>query len=315
MRVSRCIPFVALFVLMLSFLPQQAQQYQQSPERHTLSMRMFTLGYASLPYKSSTYHWDRVSGNMSYLIGFDYTFWFNHHVGVSTGLELNYILNNVGLGALSSESRGPIVVSNTEGDREVMATFRAESQGLEENQIFLMFELPVMLSLQSQNLFCNLGVSFATSLTSYSIFTYQPSSYSILDVDELDNSFSADPILAEIEESVEGEYTPADIKHPLFFMLGGEVGWKFYFNHRNMLSVSLYGRFALNACKVDKVEERVRTFSIAYGQSQSLPPLSSGMVDSFRYYVLGLGVTYHLGFGRPMSNAAAALRSQSKSLL
>lgn len=306
---------VLIFSILFLSQPQQAQNYDQTFYRHTLSMRMFTLGYGAMPYKSATYDWTRAGGNMSYMLGFDYTYWFNRHIGISSGLELNYILSNEKLGAFSSQSKGIIKVYNGAGEQPVNATFRADVPGVEENQIYLMLEIPLMLSLQTKNLFCNVGAVMATSITSYSFFSYQPATYNIIHIDDFDNSFTF-PIAAALDDSPaegENEYTPADIKHPFFFMLGGEVGWKFSFNNRNMLSVSLYGRVALNSNKVDSYP--LQTFAVDDARAETFPPLSAGLVDSFRYYTFGLGVTYHLGFGRPQAMGYSSLHGNSKSLL
>lgn len=312
---SKIFSTTLLLIVLLASHQQQAQQYEQPFYRHTLGMRMFSLGYAALPYSSATYDWTTASGNMSYMLGFDYTYWFNRHIGISSGIEFNYILSNVKMGAFSAISRGTVMVSDGTADQLVNATFSADVPGVEENQIYLMLEIPIMLSLQTKSLFCNVGAVVATSLTSYSFYNYQPATYNIIYIDDFANSFTF-PIAADIDDAVqegENEYTPADIKHPFFFMLGGEIGWKFYFNNRNMLSLSLYGRVALHSNKVDACP--LHTYTVSDAQAQTFPPLSAGLVDSFRYYVFGVGVTYHLGFGRPLSSSYSSSRGNSRSLL
>ena len=77
-----------------------------------------------------------------------------------------------------------------------------------------------------------------------------------------------------------------------------EVGWRFNFDQCNMVSLSLYGSYALNRCSPDVAASEI--VDVENGVARRLSPMQAGLVDGYRYYTAGFCIAYHLGVGSPL---------------
>ena len=297
--------FVLLVAALTASSAVSAQQFvsydNQGMLRHEISAHFARPGFGSMPF-DITYGIGNTSSDWAFGFGVAYTYWFTEHVGFTSGLNFTYVSFTQTFENITSHTHGTIsVTSSNRISTNVHANMNILTPSITENQALFMFELPVMVTAQARHLFGSFGFAFATPLSTYGTYSYDASEYSVVSIDEMGVKFRR-PVPADIIEVSNGTYTPSDVKHPFFFELAADLGWKFYFDNRNMVSLSLYGRYSLNKCKVDNSDFKV----IDVSNSTSMPysPLEAGLVSSFRYYNVGLSVTYHFGLGKPIKSSA-----------
>ncbi|MBQ9546595.1 MAG: outer membrane beta-barrel protein [Bacteroidales bacterium] len=223
-----------------------------------------------------------------------YGFWFSRHVGITTGLRVSYFsYEQKGL-KFSLQEEGTVTVTDGAGLSAVNATLEVSSPGVGERQTMTMFEIPLQLTFQTRHLFCNLGAAFSTAITNYSEYSYSESEYSLLSVQGF-GVMPPTPISSDIDQENDGSYVPSKYKQPLFVSLAAEVGLKFYFDDRNVVSVSVFGRYALNDCELN---DNASPYVLNNSTSIAVAPMHTNLVDLYRAAECGLRIAYHFGFGR-----------------
>lgn len=276
-------------------MAQETDEVGDVMRRHELTMGFARPGYGDLPFKS-TLSWDNHDmSTPSMSIGAGYTYWFTKHIGLTGAASLTYLNNTETLSNITSTAHGTITINNGAGSRVVNTTMSVLSPKVSEYQSLLMLDLPVQLSLQHKHLFCNVGLAFGVSLNSYGAYTYDPSVYQIVAIDDLGIDINSLPLDAVVVEGNEGNYAPASVKHPLFVEFAADLGWKFHFDNRNAFSLALSLRYALNKRTIDN--NNFEIIDIRQDKTTARSPMQAGLVDSYRYYVLGLKFAYHWGWG------------------
>lgn len=291
-------------VITLSTLPLCAQMVSyddNSMLRHEISAHFAKPGAGAMPFDAQ-YAWGKTASDWAYGFGLSYTYWFNEHFGLTSGLHFTYVRFDETFEDITSSTRGTIVVTGSDGNPlRVNATMRVSTPYIEESQAIFMFELPVMASIQAKHIFGNFGFAFATPITTYGSYVYDASAYRVRSIEELGITFRR-PVEADIIEANNGTYVPSEVKQPFFFELAADLGWKFYFDSRNIVSLALYGRYALNKCSVNN--DHFEVIDVSNSVSSARAPIEAGLVKSFHYYNFGLSVTYHWGFGKPIRESA-----------
>lgn len=287
---------VVLMVAASSTLRAQELLYDDDDLlQHEVAVHFAKPGVSALPFDGIA-AWGSPHSNGSFGMAVAYTYWFTRHIGITSGLHFTYFSFAEELDDIYSTARGSIdVISSDRRPMSVATTMSVNTPKAIEEQSILMFDIPVFLTLQHKHLFTNIGFGFATPLSMYGSYAYDASSYYITAVDGLGIRFRK-PVLAEVEEGNEGNYDPSDVKHPFFFELAADLGWKFPFDNRNVLSFSLFARYSLNKCKVD--DSGFDIIDISNSVSSTRSPMQAGLVDSYRYYAVGISITYHWGFGK-----------------
>ncbi|MBQ9546656.1 MAG: hypothetical protein IJU90_05165 [Bacteroidales bacterium] len=264
--------------------------------RHEISVAFARPGVGNMPF-GGTFGWDKHNSS-DFAMGFSagYTHWFSNHIGLATTASLTYVSNSEKLANITSTAHGTITISNGSGlDRKVNTTMTVNTPMVNETQSLLMLDIPIQLALQHKHLYCNLGLALGFSLNTYGAYVYAPSSYEITAIDDLGIDINTLPLDAVVVEGNKGDYAPASVRYPFFVELAADLGWKFYFDKRNAVSLAFSLRYALNKCNVDHSNYEI--INISSDHTTALAPMQAGLVDYFRYYVAGLKVTYHWGCG------------------
>lgn len=275
----------------------QKTQPRNDMRRGEWSYSLFAPGYVATPFEGSV-EWQREWG-ISCGFGVGYTHWFSRHVGFSSGLRFSYVHHNETVSNVNSVAYGTMPIDQRING--VLVTTYASSKvdvsmnSIHEDRIFALIEVPLYLTLQARHFYCNLGVSFDYVANTNESYTYDGNIYALTDVNGLGVSLT-DPIPITLDGEMSYNETPVKAWNKLFCMVGAELGWKIYFDYRNMMSIGLYGRYALNKASVDDLN--AQPLSIAKGSIVSTSPLSTGLVDSYGYYEAGLRIAYHFGTGK-----------------
>ncbi len=265
--------------------------------RNQLSLNFVEPGIGSVAYKGS-YDWENPLGT-TVGIGLTYTHWFTRHIGINTGLNFSYMYHTEMLKNIPSSCDGSVELLGPDGYEVKKAHFEIMTPEVNEHQAIFMLEVPLQIAFQGNNhLFGNIGVSFATPITTFGSYSYDGSEYLITAVTGLDVDFSDCPINAVVVDGNEGTYFPADIKRPFFYTLSCDLGWKFNFDRANSLALSLYCNYSLNTCKLD--DTSFDLVDIAADKTTAKPPLATGLVNEYRYFNAGVRVAYHIGIGKKM---------------
>lgn len=262
--------------------------------RGEISGSLYAPAYGSMFYEGGSGWIDH--GGFSAGLSLDYGFWISRHVGISTGLRVTYFSYDLRGRQFSTRQHGTVEVTDGVVNTAVDATMEVTTPGVDEKQTMTMFEVPLLITLQTRHLFCNLGVGFSTALTNYSQYNYSESEYNLVEVAGF-GVMPATPITSDIDQNTEGTYTPSDYKHPYFISLAAEVGLKFYFDDRNVVSLSLFGRYALNDCQLAGTGE---PYVMTNSSSAGVAPMHTALVERYRSVEGGLRIAYHFGVGRKL---------------
>ena len=264
--------------------------------RNEISVTFARPGVGNMPF-GGTFGWkhhDKSDISMGYSIG--YTRWFTNHIGLATTASLTYVSNVEQLSNITSTAHGTITICSGRGvDRIVNTTMTVYTPSVKETQSLVMLDIPVQLALQHKHLYCNVGLALGFSLNTYGAYEYAPSSYGITAIDDLGIDINTLPLDAVVVEGNKGDYAPASVRYPFFVELAADLGWKYFFDNRNAVSLAFSLRYALNKCNVDHGNYEI--INISSDHTTALAPMQAGLVDYFSYYVAGLKVTYHWGCG------------------
>ena len=264
---------------------------------HEITVQHLRLGIGAMAFEGGS-GWLLSSNSWSAGVGAYYTYWFTRHIGISAGGSVSYLSHSERLDDISSSSRGTMSISNGTTSVPYSATMSVATSEVRENQSFTMLEIPLQLSLKANHLYANVGMSFATSLSAYGAYVYSSSTYKVTEIEDLGVSLDGVPLSSSVAEGSSGDYSPSSVKRPIFAMVSAEVGWRFNFDQCNMVSLSLYGSYALNRCSPDVAASEI--VDVENGVARRLSPMQAGLVDGYRYYTAGFCIAYHLGVGSPL---------------
>lgn len=264
---------------------------------HEITVQHLRLGIGAMAFEGGS-GWLLSSNSWSAGVGAYYTYWFSRHIGISAGGSVSYLSHSERLDDISSSSRGTVSISNGTTSVPYSATMSVATSEVRENQSFTMLEIPLQLSLKANHLYANVGMSFATTLSAYGAYVYSSSTYKVTEIEDLGVSLDGVPLRSSVAEGGSGDYSPSSVKRPIFAMVSAEVGWRFNFDQCNMVSLSLYGSYALNRCSPDVAASEI--VDVENGVARRLSPMQAGLVDGYRYYTAGFCIAYHLGVGSPL---------------
>ena len=262
--------------------------------RSEISGSLYAPAYGSMFYEGGSGWIDH--GGFSAGVSLNYGFWFSRHVGITSGLRVSYLCYGIHGRQFSTRQHGTVEVTDGVANSAVNATMEVTTPGVDESQTMTMFEVPLLVTLQTRHLFCNLGVGLSTALTNYSQFNYSKSEYNLVEVAGF-GVVPATPITSDIDQNTKGSYVPSDYKHPYFVSLAAEVGFKFYFDDRNVVSLSLFGRYAINDCQLAGTGE---PYVMTNSSSAGVAPMHTALVERYRSAEGGLRIAYHFGIGRKL---------------
>lgn len=257
---------------------------------HEISISFLCPGTMATPFTGSLVDW---SSKPKYAIGFgaDYTYWFNPHIGIMAGFKFNYVNNTQEGGEFQADFNGTLTVN---GVGFTHADVHAVTTGVSESHTMFLAEAPVRLALSLGGAYLNLGVSIATAITDYGYYAYDQTTYTVSELTDMGVTLPDVPVT--LKENLEGEtFQTEDARWPFYVLLAGELGYKFRMDMRNAISLSLYGRYALNQNNPDghNAPYRLHRDNIYVTQ-----PSTTSMVEKIGYYECGLRIVYHYGAGK-----------------
>lgn len=291
---GRRLPMVAgaLAVLLLGAGSLKAQN-KMAPKTmvpHEISVSFLCPGAMATPFTGSLVEW---SSKPRYALGFgaDYTYWFNPHIGIMAGFKFNYVNNIQEGGEIQADFNGTLTVK---GMGFTHADVHAVTTGVTEGHTMFLAEVPLRLALSLGNAYLNLGVSLATALTNYGYYTYDQATYTVSELTDMGVTLPDVPVT--LKENLNGEtFQTEETSWPFYVLLAGELGYKFRFDERNALSLSLYGRYALNQNNPDGTNAPYRLTKDNIYVTQ---PSTTSLVEKIGYYECGLRIVYHYGVGK-----------------
>ncbi len=291
---------ISLFLLLLVAVVPSAmsQNADDVMRRHELSVNLGEVGMGCVMYDGGRYKWNNEPG-INAAAGMGYTYWFSKHFGLTTGAEVAYMLHDERLTDVSSEVDGTVYLSSdgvnwVPTHAELMVT----TPEVFEHQTIFMLQIPLKLSLKADHLFGNIGCSFAFPVTTFGKYSYSSSTFSVTNFTAMGISNFEGQVRPTHFDGVRRSYHPADVKYPFFFALSADIGWNFYFDRRNALSLGFYFNYSLNSCNVDDYNFDI--IDVDKARASLSAPLQTFLVEKYRYFNAGFRLTYHFGFGKSL---------------
>ena len=287
---------LAIGALLLTIPESRSTAATPGVPRHEIHAHFLRFGMGAMPVASQEAYSYATLGNWSAGMGIGYTYWMTRHIGLSTGADIAYMFYNERYKDIASSSQGSVFISDGTNTTMHSATMAVHTNQAHEAKTFTMIEIPLMLSFKARHLYLNAGMAAATSLTSFGSYAYSPSTYQLSEIEDLGIRLEGIPTRTMNANGGNGTYTPTDVKHPFFAMVTAEIGWLFPFDERNMVSISLYGSYALNSFKSNLASAEV--VDVVNGTARRLSLMQAGIASEYRYYAAGFCIAYHFGFGK-----------------
>ncbi|MBQ0015924.1 MAG: hypothetical protein KBT04_02945 [Bacteroidales bacterium] len=288
---KKSVVFVAaMLVLTISVYAKRDGSYLR---KHEIAPYFSQAGIGSVPFHGR-YDWSNPAG-VNFGFGVGYTYWFNEHIGLTSGLNFDYMSHHEQLDNVSSSAYGTDYIYNSGTSMLVDMYYEVVTDKVKEQQAVTMLEIPVQLSLKAKHLYGNFGVAFATPIYTYGTYTYGESEFRATRIVKTGGSTFDIPVDVNMVDRSTGKYEYGDVKTPFYCVLMIDGGWRFEFDKCNALSLGLYLKYALNECRVD--DSNFQVVDVEGGVSTSNPPIKAGLVDSYRFYTAGFRITYHIGIG------------------
>lgn len=270
-------------------------QAQDAIPRHEVTAS-FSLGPNAMPFKGSA-AW---TSNNGFIVapGLGYTFWFNQHVGLQTGIVLKHVsfATEYNSGAVEYDFTGMLSMnSDTYGN--TTANIHGTASSCMEKQYYDFIEIPIHVALTWNNVYGNFGFSYAKAVCSSAKYSYDGVRYSINDLPDMGVTMPS-PVPVALNTAAEGKVENGSMYRPSFFLFDGEVGYRFSpdatAKDQLRFGVGLYGRCALNSYMPEATGEM---FSLENGKVSTAQPSTTGLVEKIGYYEFGLRLSLLLGFG------------------
>lgn len=269
---------------------------QDPTPRHEVSAS-FGLGLDGMPFKGPV-DW---KSNNGFIVapGLGYTFWFNQHVGLQTGIVLKHVsyATEYNSGAVENDFTGMLPM-NADTYGNTTANIHGTASSCMEKQSYDFIEIPIHVALTWNNVYGNFGFSYAKAVFSSAKYSYDEVRYTITDLPDMGVTMPS-PVPVALNTAAEGKVENGSMYRPSFFLFDGEVGYRFSPNptakDQLRFGVGLYGRCALNSYMPEVTGEM---FSLENGKVSTAQPSTTGLVEKIGYYEFGLRLSLLLGFGK-----------------
>lgn len=268
-------------------------QAQDDDLRHELSVTFQGVGLGSMPFHGDV-SWNDQPG-LSLGAGVGYTFWFNEHVGIRTGLRFNSMKYNQKVTNYNVPLTATLPLSSIGlpgGSGTTTVNLQASATSIQEEQHYNFIELPLQLALQFHRVYFNLGASVAKAVNASADYSYTNAAFNMTELPDLSISMNP-PVPMTLSGEAEGSIKNADMVKPLLFLLDAEMGYKIRLSDVTSIGVGLYGRYApIPYTNADAVEAYGIQSDATYALAQ---PSVSTLAERIGYYEVGVSLGVNFG--------------------
>ena len=276
-------------------------QAQDAAPRHEVTVAFQGLGLGSMPFQGAS--WNDQPG-LTLGVSAGYTYWFNEHMGIHTGLRLNDMSHNQKVTNYNVASSTPLTASSIGlpgGSATTNVNLLSTATSIQEEQHYNYVELPIQLALQFSKVFVNVGISLAKAVRATADYSYTNPSCVMTEFPDFNITPSpAVPLTLTGETS--GSIKNADMVKPFRFLLDAEAGYKIYLGDVTSLGVGVYGRFSPIPYKNN---DAIEGFAVQPDATYTLAqPSITTLAEKVGYYEVGVsvGVNFGLTKNRKKSN-------------
>ncbi|MBQ4376079.1 MAG: hypothetical protein II793_00100, partial [Bacteroidales bacterium] len=225
-----------LTAILLAAVPLKAQNSTTCLKpKGEIAVSVYGPAMASLPFKSD-FEWN---DNRGYSMGFgaDYTHWYNRHFGLTAGFKITYLTHSQTSGIINENFNGTMPMTGLGATSVVM---RGTANTVNETQTMTFAEIPVRLSFEAGNAYLNLGAALSVALTDYSDFAYNGTGYAVTELPDMGVSLPVE-VPVQLNGRTRNSNFPSELSRTVYGLLSAELGYKFRFDHRNAVSLGIFG--------------------------------------------------------------------------
>lgn len=272
-------------------MPNNVQAQDETP-RHEVTVAFQGVGLGSMPFSGAS--WNDQPG-LSLGVSAGYTYWFNQHVGIHTGLRLNDMTHNQKATNYNVPFSAVLPTSSIGlpgGAGTTTVNLLATATSIQEEQHYNYVELPIQLALQFKKMYANVGISLAKAVRATADYSYTNPTCAMTDVPDFNINFSPNvPLVLTGETS--GSIKNADMVKPFRFLLDAELGYKIFLGDVTSLAVGVFGRFSPIPYKNN---DAIEGFAIQPDATYSLAqPSITTLGEKVGYYEVGVNLGINFG--------------------
>ena len=304
----------SLFVAGAMLLSGMAAQAQQVPAKehphHELGIQFQGLGIAAMPFDGKV-SWESKPGLSLGVMG-NYTYWFGQHFGLRLGLRYNYMshsqeVSNVNLPysvQLPAESIG-----YPSGTGMTTVEMVATADKITENQTYGYLEVPLQAAFKFGGFNFAVGAALSRAHHGKADYEYVNPASHITALPDLGTTITT-PVPMTLASPTTGEVNGSDVEKPLYFLLAGDIGYRFRIGEKSSLNLGIYGRWSPTKYKVDN---QIAIFPVNDDATYTVAqPSMTKLVDKMGYYEVG--VTLGVNFGMYGPKQKARMKAEREAL-
>lgn len=279
----------------------QEETAGQAFTRHQVSAGLQGFGIGSMPFRGLV-SWTDQPG-LAFGFGANYTYWFNEHVGFRTGLRMNRLTHNQRIANfdMAFDASLPLssVVYGSTSTALTTVSLHGTATTIYEEQKYSFIELPLMVALQYNKMFLNVGVAFTQAISAEGDFSYANPVCEITALPDLGTT-SNPPTPLTLNSPSSAKVYNSDMVKPFYALLGAEAGYNFYLNPYTSIGVGLFGRLTPFARTThNTIDVYGLTTDAKY---EIFQPSTTRMAEKVGYYELGVSVNLNIGFGETVGD-------------
>ena len=267
-------------------------QAQEAAPRHEVTVAFQGLGLGSMPFQGAS--WNDQPG-LTLGVSAGYTYWFNEHMGIHTGLRLNDMSHNQKVTNYNVPFSTTMTASSIglpSGSGTTNVNLLATATSIQEEQHYNYVELPIQLALQFNKVFVNVGISLAKAVRATADYSYTNPTCAMTEFPDF-NITPTPAVPLTLTGETSGSIKNADMVKPLRFLLDAEAGYKIPLGDITSLGVGVYGRFSPIPYKNN---DAIDGFAVQPDATYSLAqPSITTLGEKVGYYEVGVSVGMNFG--------------------
>lgn len=273
----------------------QGLQAQEPANKHEINVAFQGLGLGSMPF-SGPETW---SDNPGLSVGFNvgYTYWFNETLGLRAGARVNLLSYTQEIKNLDMPFSVQLQASSLgypSGFGMTTVVLRGSADKVWESHTYAFLEVPVMMAFRFGRLSFDLGVAFAKAVYATGEYSYDAPVCEVTALPDMGVT-TMTPVPLTMTGETESTVNNKDLEKPFYFLLAGDVGYRFPVGEETTMTLGLYGRWAPVSHKTDNAKEAFDVQSDA--TFKMVQPSASALVEKMGYYEVGLNVGVNFGLG------------------
>lgn len=281
----------------------QGLQAQEPANKHEINVAFQGLGLGSMPF-SGPETW---SDNPGLSVGFNvgYTYWFNETLGLRAGARVNLLSYTQEIKNLDMPFSVQLQASSLgypSGFGMTTVVLRGSADKVWESHTYAFLEVPVMMAFRFGRLSFDLGVAFAKAVYATGEYSYDAPACEVTALPDMGVT-TMTPVPLTMTGETESTVNNKDLEKPFYFLLAGDVGYRFPVGEETTMTLGLYGRWAPVSHKTDNAKEAFDVQSDA--TFKMVQPSASALVEKMGYYEVGLNVALNFGIGAKQKKACS----------